>query len=181
MRICIAAPLFPPEIGGAALYVKELGRRLAAVYTVTIVAYGHLPEKASGVRIIPIEKRTPLPLRLFVFTLSLWRAAKDSDVLYVENGASTELPAAIVQVFTGKKIILHLGDSSAHRDARQNPLRRGIERFVRARAVAVVENSPHMRPEVLPFGPRPENEMAAYEISWREHLAKLDALFDHEH
>lgn len=167
MNIVLASALFPPDIAPPAPYVKELAARLAPRHTVTAVVYGRLPEQVAGARIIAVSKRRPLPLRLVSFTFALWRAARGADILYMENGASVELPALIVSWLTRTPVVVHFGDRAAKKYAYQNMLLR--------RARGTVADSPMERPEILPFAPRPD--MAAYERSWQEHLALLEKIF----
>ena len=177
MRITLASPLFPPEIAEPAPYTKELATRLAGGHQVSVVAYAHSPERVQGAEIISVEKRRPLPIRLIRFYFALFRAARGTDILYIQNGPSVELPAAFFSLFTRTPLIIHIGDTAAHTYAQTRPLLRAIERFVRARARKVVTDSPLARPEINPLLPQPEAELAAYEASWAKHLAYLEDLF----
>ncbi len=179
MKVLLATPLYPPEIGGAAPYVKELAQRLRGRHEVTIVAYAHLPEKVPGVRIVAIDKRPPLPARLFRYTAALLRAAGDADILYAQNGASVELPAGIAALARRAPLIMHIGDEAAHRRAAGNPLLRRIERFAFKRAAKIVTDMPLARPEILPLEKAPEQELAAYEASWGNHINALEGIFQH--
>jgi hypothetical protein len=180
MKLVLATPLYPPDIAAPAPYVKELARRLSQEHEVTIVTYGRLPEEVPGVRIIAVDKRQPLIIRLLSFTIALMRAVRGADVLYVENGASTELPAGIVARLSRARFILHIGDAAAHHHAHTSKLYGAIERFASERAARIVRESPDLRPEILPLEPTPEQALIEYEQSWQEHLAMLATLFSHE-
>lgn len=169
MKIVLASALFPPDIAAPAPYVKELAKRLGQKHSVTTVVYGHLPEQVVGVPIVAVDKRRPLPLRLVAFTFALWRAVRHADVLYIENGASVELPALIVSSITRTPILMHLGDSTAKKYFYHKALLRRI--------VGTIKESPLPRPEILPLEPRPETALAAYEASWQEHLTALEKIF----
>ncbi len=179
MKIVIATPLYPPEIAEPAPYIKELAKRLAELHEVTIVAYARLPEKVPGVSIVVIDKRRPLPLRLLSYMQALWQAAKHADVVYVENGASVELPAGLISFFRKRLLIVHIGDRTAHERARTHVLLRNIERFTLARAARVIREMPATRPEILPFEPFPTEQFTAYEKSWEAHLRILQDAFNH--
>lgn len=170
MKIVIATPLFPPDIGGAASYVKELARRLAENYEVVVVAYGHLPEEVPGVSVMPINKHYPLLIRLASFFFALRKAAHDADALFIENGPSVELPAGIVSLITAKPIVVHRGDTAAHERTQHHILLRIIERFILSQARAIIVETPLPRPEILPFKPKPKKEFETYENSWKKHL-----------
>jgi len=175
MRLVIATPLYPPDIAQPAPYVKELAQRLASKHEVTVIAYAYLPEQVDGVRIIVVNKRRPVLLRLLSFTWALVRAARDADVVIVENGASTELAAGIAARITGTPFILHLGDAAAHERAQQIPRARAFESFLASRTVRVIADTPPVKPEVLPFSPLPDEEHARYEAWWDTHVASLIA------
>lgn len=179
MRIVLATPLYPPEIAEPGPYVKELAKRLVKLHEVAIVTYARLPEKVPGVPIIAVNKRRPLPLRLLIYLLELRRAAKHSDVIYAENGASVELPVGLISLFNKRPLIMHIGDRAAHSRAQINPILRYIERFTFSRARKVITDIPLSKPEIIPFEPFPAEKLAAYERSWNAHLRVLEDMFSH--
>jgi glycosyltransferase involved in cell wall biosynthesis len=181
MKIVVATPLYPPEIGDPAPYVKELAKRLQGRHEVTVVAYGRLPEQVPGVRIISVDKRRPLPARLLAYTRALARAAKSADLIYAMNGASVELPTLILSLISRTPIIFGIADGIAHKRAEQRLAVHVLERIALAHARAVVRTFPMPRPEILPLAPRPEEALRAYEKSWQTHLDMLDSLFHHAH
>lgn len=173
MKIVVATPLFPPDIAAPAPYVKELAKRLSQ-HEVRIVAYTHLPENVPGVQIIAISKRHPRITRLVLYAIALFRAVRSADVFLIENGASVEFPAIVVSIVTGKRFILHLGDTATRAHSK---LRHVLSHLARKRARTVLTDSPSPRPEILPFEAMPEDAIAAYETSWEKHLAALTATF----
>ena len=75
MKIILTAPMYPPETAKPALYVKELAKRLKEKkHEIVVITYSNIPEKVPGVRIVAINKRLPLPIRLFLFVIALMRA-----------------------------------------------------------------------------------------------------------
>ena len=96
MKIVLAYSTLPARNRGASPVCKELAKRLSGRHAVTIVAYTRLPEKVSGVSIIVVDKHKPLFIRLVVYFFTLLRAAWHADIVYAMNGASVELPAALV-------------------------------------------------------------------------------------
>lgn len=179
MRIVLATPLYPPDTEDPAPYVKELARHLASQHIITIVTYGRLPENVPGVQIVAVNKRRPLPLRLIAYTMALRRVARDADVLYAQNGPSTELPAGLVALVTRTPLVMHIGDPVAHEHAATHPLLRLIERFAFSRAQAVITDSPLPRPEILPLEPEPVAAQDAHRVSWEMHLRTLENTFTH--
>ena len=172
MKIVLATPLYPPDIAEPAPYVKELARRLAPDHQVTVLAYGRLPEKVPGVTIVAIDKRRPLPVRLFLYTIALLRAARSADIVYTQNGPSVELPVAVVNFFLRRPLVARWGDEAAHTYAQKKFMRRTVERLAFGGA-KIVTGSPLPRPEILPFEPQPTDALAAWEESWQMHLREL--------
>ena len=194
MRILIITPLYPPDIAPLALYVKELARRLKEETTVTILAYTHIPELISGVRIAAIPKYSILPVRLFLFFKALLREAKTADILFIQNGASVELPCAFFMLFSRKKCIVHLVDAGALRIAEKRPLLKKILTVLLRNSNKIMVSgetkliskfaqktmcvpTPLVHPEILPFSQYPEEEMRSYENSWNVHTQKLIKTF----
>lgn len=177
MKIVIGTPLYPPDIEPVAVYTKELARRLSKKHEVTIVAYSHIPEQIPGVDIISIEKNLPLIARLWKFTRSLISLSRHTDIYFIENGSSVELPALFLRIATRANIIMHLGDIAAHKWSETKKVRGWIEHLARKAAKAVIKESPLARPEILPFEPSPVEELKAYEESWEKHLAQLEKTF----
>ena len=179
MKIVIVSPLYPPDIAQPAPYVKELGSRLSGSHEIVVVTYGSLPELVRGVHIVTVPKHTPLFMRLFSFTRALMREAKDADVIYLQNGASAELPAGIVARLTRTPLVAHIVDAQAHENAARHPLLGFIEHFAIAPARAIVEDMPMERPEILPLEAYPKEAFLAYEKSWDTHTKKLEQIFSH--
>lgn len=177
MKIVIATPLYPPDIAEPAPYVKELARRLAKNHQVTVIIYGHLPEKVPGVSFICVNKRRPLPIRLLCFSFALWKTTLSADIIYAENGASVELPAGIIAILTHRPLIMHIGDKQVHQRAAKKSLLGCIEHFAFSHAKATITDNPLKRPEILPFEPVPEDEIVSYQTSWKTHIHMLQNIF----
>lgn len=177
MKIVITTPIYPPEMGDPAVYVKELAGRLAEKHSVSVVMYGRLPEKVQGVSFVCVKKDRPLFLRLPAFLFSFLKEAKKADIIFSENGASIELPVGIFSLFSKKPVIFHKGDKLAEKRVEKSSLLRWIESFASKRAKNVVEDVPLKRPEILPFEPEPKEAFEKYEVSWKEHLNKLEEIF----
>lgn len=200
MRLLIATPLYPPDIAPLAVYTKELAKRLSASGTaVTIVAYGRLPETIPNVHIITVRKDRPVFVRLFTYTIALWKSIQDADMLMIENGASVELPAYIISFLTRTPIIFAVNDHTALKSATHRNTLRYIFCHIYARAKVVLHDHdmtlpcpdpqksvalplPRTRPEILPFAQYPDEAFQEYEDSWNVHTTKLDEhLKKHDH
>lgn len=133
MKIVLATPLFPPEIGGPATYIKELAERLRDTNEITIVAYASTSENIPGTRLVTVSKRRPLPLRLLKFTYELYKTSKGADVIYVQNAVAAGLPAVIVKMFTGIPVVLKfVGDEAWERATQLRETSKQLEDFLAA-------------------------------------------------
>ena len=179
MKIILATPLYPPDIAEPAPFIKELATRLKEHHEIAIVTYGHLPEKIPGVTIRAVDKRQPLFVRLFQYTVLLFKSAKKAEFIFAENGASVELPVALVTLFLRRPLLVHIGDQGAHARASSNVLLRAVERLAHMSAHTVLTEGPLPRPEILPFAPEPRAALDAYEVSWEKYLEQLEHIFTH--
>jgi glycosyltransferase involved in cell wall biosynthesis len=131
MKIVLATPLYPPEIGGPATYVKELAERLRDNHEVTIVAYASTSEKVPGTRLITVSKRRPLPVRLLKFMFELYRAAKNADVIYVQNAVAAGLPAVVVGRLRKVPVVIKfVGDEAWERATQLRQTTKELEDFL---------------------------------------------------
>lgn len=172
--------MYPPDNAAPAPYVRELATRLSSVHEVTIVAYTRLPEPIPGVTIVAIDKRSPLLVRLVRYFFALHSAARHADIMYAENGPSVELPATLVSILTGTPFVLHIGDAVAQGRMTTSATLRFISAFARKHAATVLSTSPLAKPEILPLLPRPIEEEHEYEMSWKEHLATIGKILNHD-
>lgn len=179
MKIVLATPLYPPDIAEPAPYVKELAKRLSGKHEITVVTYGRLPERVPGVRIVAVNKQNPLPFRILIYAGALFRAALGTDVIYIQNGPSVELPAGIVALLTRKPLIARIGDIAAHEHASKSVFRSQIEHFTFSRAKKIITDSPIQKVEILPLEPRPVHAIEEYDKSWETHLKKLEDTLKH--
>lgn len=95
--IVIATPLFPPDIGGPALYAEMFSRIWSAEKQhVSVVSFGSLRKFPSGIRNV---------LYFFKLLPSLIKA----DVVFVLDTFSVALPAVILGHIFNRKVILRVG------------------------------------------------------------------------
>lgn len=97
MRVLITSPVFPPDLGGPAVYVPSFARfLLERGHTVKVVAF--CSERAPKGHPFPVVAitRGPLPLRYLKAFFAVLREAKDADVVYVNEHL------ALLHVLAGK-------------------------------------------------------------------------------
>lgn len=195
MRMLIVTPLYPPDIAPLAVYVKEFAKRFSSRADITILAYAHIPEKIEDVRIVTVTKNIPLLFRLVSFTYTLWKESRKADIIFIQNGASVELPASVVSLVSNTPQIIRLGDTVALRSAKARWVLGAILKFVLFRATQIVDEqtilthaytkkttkiaTPLPRPEILPFAEYPKEALEQYEESWNEYLNRLTQIFTH--
>ncbi len=94
MRILLATGIFPPSIGGPATYTKllstELPKRGIEAEVVTFDAVRHLPKL----------------IRHFSYFLRVFKAAKQTDVVYAQDPVSVGLPALCAARLCKKRFML---------------------------------------------------------------------------
>ena len=131
MKIILATPLYPPEIGGPATYTKELAELLKSDHEITIVAFASTSEKVPGTKLVTVSKRRLLPIRLIKFTWALWREARQADVIYVQNAVAAGLPALIAGKLSHTPIVLKfVGDEAWERATQLRQTTKELEDFL---------------------------------------------------
>lgn len=181
MKILIVSALYPPEVNSVATHCKELAIRLKkANHNITVLTYATLPEESDAIKIIKISKQLPRALRLVIFFMKLVTVAHKTDIIYVENGASTELPIVIASVFMRTPFIIHVGDKRAHDIANKNAVLKWIQNMSFKRATGIIKSTPLVRPEILPFSKVSNEEITKYENSWEMHLKDFEVYSKHE-
>lgn len=97
MKLLIAAPLYPPELGGPANYAKELTDHLAAHGSEVVV------EKFSDVRVYPKG------VAHLVYFFRLSRALKNAQAVIAFDTWSTGVPAVLAARLRGARSVVRIG------------------------------------------------------------------------
>jgi glycosyltransferase involved in cell wall biosynthesis len=197
MKILLISPLYPPDIGKLAQYTKDVAKRLSG--EVSVLTYGDHLERLPTVKTIPVSKHRPIFLRLIAFTHALINAARETDLIFIQNGPSIELPLLLSLLLIHKPIIIRIGDIYAYQHSLQHPFLRLISKyFLSSARVVIIEptiNSeglrghapksidikiiptPIQKPKILPFETYPTDRLTQYEKSWDTHIKSLEDLF----
>ena len=131
MKIVIASPLYPPEIGGPATYTKELVERLHTDHELTIVTYTNNTENMPGSKLIAVSKNSSLPIRLIKFFWAMMAASKEADVIYVQNAMAAGLPAVLAAKLRRKPIVLKfVGDEAWERASQHRKTEKRLVEFL---------------------------------------------------
>jgi glycosyltransferase involved in cell wall biosynthesis len=113
MKIIIATPLFPPELGEPAQYVFELAKRLKESHQIVVVTYANHVEPIDGVRIKKVSKNQHTLIRLYKYTRVLMRSAQKADVIYAQRGVASGLPAIIAGWLSKVPVVINYIEDEA--------------------------------------------------------------------
>ncbi len=162
MKLLIATPLYPPDIGGPATYVKLLEREL--------------PARGFALTVVPFTsvRRFPKIIRHLVYLYRLLRAGKGVDAFYALDPVSVGLPALLAAKLLRKRFFLRVAgdyaweqanerygvmetpDVFVRRDVNDFPLPvvilATVERLVARGAIAVVVPSRYLADVIVHWG-----------------------------
>lgn len=131
MKIVLATPLYPPELGSPATYIKELAEQLRDEHEVVIVAYASTSERIPGTTLVTVSKRRPLPIRLVKFFISLYKVAQGADIIYVQNALAAGLPAILVGRLRHIPVVLRfVSDEAWERALREHRTKKQLDAFL---------------------------------------------------
>lgn len=131
MKILIATPIYPPEIGGPATYVKELCGHLSSTHDITIVAYTDECDAFPNTKLIAVSKQQSFFIRFPKYIWETWKASQDADVIYVQNAMASGLPVALVSMVRGTPFVLKfVGDEAWERATQRRETSKKLEDFL---------------------------------------------------
>ncbi|MFA6519727.1 MAG: glycosyltransferase family 4 protein [Candidatus Paceibacterota bacterium] len=122
MRLVIATPLYPPEIGGPATYAKLL--------------FEGLPEKGIEIELVKFSdvRRWYLPkfVRHYVYYRRVFKAARKADVVLALDPVSVGLPAMKAARKAGKKFVVKIvGDYAWEQGQQRFGVTENLDEFVK--------------------------------------------------
>lgn len=86
MRVLITSPVFPPDLGGPAVYVPSVGRfLLERGHDVRVIAFCSDPAPSGYPFSVQAISRGPLPVRYLKAFWAVFKAAGWADVVYVQE------------------------------------------------------------------------------------------------
>lgn len=172
MKLVIATPLYPPDIGGPATYAKtleeELGKRDIAVSVVSFHTVRSLPKGISHL----------------VYTVKLFRALHGADVLLALDPVSVGFPAALMALVRSKKFVVKIVGDYAWEQGKQRfgvtdnlddfvkkpsnkfqlqvVFLRMIQKFVASRADRIIVPSNYLKGIITAWGIHPDKIEVVY-------------------
>jgi glycosyltransferase involved in cell wall biosynthesis len=135
MRIVILTGIFPPEIGGPAIYTERLARELSKKGNhVKIITYG----KSKGdypFKVVYISKKWPKVLRHIIFFIKTLKESAGSDLIYAQNLFSVGIPGLMVSKILKKKFVAKIvGDYVWEKSLIRGWTNEGIDGFQSVRS-----------------------------------------------
>lgn len=107
MRILITTPVFPPDLGGPAVYVPSIANFLLdRGHEVKVVAFCEDPNPKGWRFPVTAVTRVALPLRYLKSFFAILREAKDVDLVYVQEHLA--LLAVLAAKLRGKKCVVRV-------------------------------------------------------------------------
>ena len=130
MKIILATPVYPPEIGGPATYTKELCAHIAGTHNITVVAYTDSSIPFPGTVLVSVSKRERLIIRILKYIRALWVASRGADLIYVQSTMAAGFPVAIVSMFLNVPFVLKfVGDEAWERATQHRLTEKRLEDF----------------------------------------------------
>ena len=124
MKVVIATPLYPPEIGGPATYAKLL--------------FEGLPTKGIEVELVKFNDVRHLPkiIRHFIYYRQVLRAARNADVVLALDPVSVGLPAMWAAQKAGKPFVVKIvGDYAWEQGQQRFGITQSLDEFVKTSRV----------------------------------------------
>ena len=111
LRILIATPMFPPDIGGPGTYADNLSKHFSEKgHNVTLLAYGseRRRETVNGVAFYAVSLKLPPGLRQFYYFWLAFRFLGSSDVALALDPIGVGAPLAAACRMRGRPMIVRL-------------------------------------------------------------------------
>ena len=123
-KIIFATGIYPPNVGGPAVYVKNLGKKIVEYnYDIHIVTYGKADgeyQDRRGTKISVIGRNRSLLKRYSQYFKKVKSLAKDANLVYAFDISSSGLPAWLASKVTGKKFMVRVGGDFLWEKAAEN-------------------------------------------------------------
>lgn len=170
LKVLVATPLYPPEIGGPATYAHALE--------------AELPKHDIAVTILPFAhaRRWPKVIRHIVYFWQVYQSAKCHDVVYALDSVSVGLPAALAAKRVKKTFLVRVPgdyaweqgqvrfgvtatlDTFITQKKQRLPVRvlQRIQSWVANQAVKVIVPSVYMKQVVVSWGVHPASIVPIY-------------------
>lgn len=175
MKITIITPLFPPDTGAPAPYVKTLAQKLP-YHSATLIIFGYLPETVKNTKLITINKRKSKIYQLLNGVILTFKHGRNTNLILVNNGPISELTALICSFFIDTPIILCVSDPLAAKKMSQG-LYGFIHKLLTSRLKTIIklpdQSADYLPPEILPFTEPNQTLINTQALWWQQHLTEI--------
>lgn len=123
MRVLVATPLYPPELGGPATYASLLETEL--------------PKEDIEVEVVPFSRVREYPkvVRHLLYARKVFSAAKEADLVLALDPVSVGLPALVAAKLARKPFVVKVvGDYAWEQGTQRFGIRVPLDEFVHERA-----------------------------------------------
>lgn len=120
IKLLIATPLYPPDIGGPATYAEALYRKLPEHnIDVTIVSFGEV-------------RHLPKFIRHSIYFFKVYSAGKNVNIILAQDPVSVGLPAMLAAKLRGKRFLVRIaGDYAWEQGVQRFGITHTLETFSR--------------------------------------------------
>jgi hypothetical protein len=171
MNIVMLTPLFPPDTSKSASYAKLLAKQLRDM-SLTVLAYGKLPESVEGVVIKSIDKSGMKAVTVLRCLAALHKSKP--SLLLAHNGPSSDLPALLYTISHPSLKLLYIESDRQAVDRATGIMQRWVISQIKKRSIKVISLSAdslqYLPTEILPFSEANQEIEQAQKKWWREHL-----------
>jgi len=109
-NLLIATSIFPPDIGGPALYAKQLAEEFSRQrIAVAVVTYGKNFLPVSGYSITGVSRIWPKGLRHLIYAWKVFWQARNADAILALDSLAAGLPSVLVGKIFRKKVLIRFG------------------------------------------------------------------------
>lgn len=130
MKICIVTSIFPPDIGGPAIYTYEVAKRLGKKHTIEVIAFSNL-ENARDFDVHIAGKKHLI--KSFGIFWGVIRFARGSDLIYIHDASIPGFFALIASKIIRKPTVLKfVGDAAWEAASNTQQTKKYLEDFLRS-------------------------------------------------
>lgn len=132
MRIILATGIFPPDIGGPAIYTEKLAKAFRSKgIEIQIICCSDVKKYRNyNFPVVRISRKIPKILRHLLYFLKLFKIAKRNDIIYAQNSVTVGFPAMSVSKILNTKFVLKIvGDSAWERGMNKWKIKENLENF----------------------------------------------------
>lgn len=118
-KVLLAAEIFPPEIGGPAIYSKIIAQEFKKQGIKTaVICYSDANPKKEDFPVFRISKKHFLPFKYFLYFLEVLLVGRRCDLIFAQGPVSSGLPVCFAAPLLRKKFAVKITGDYAWEQAR---------------------------------------------------------------